>query len=119
MHPAVSSRVVAIVLAHEHQPGLQPDGAACEYPGEISIPGGASATEAQMQAANQAVRQYMAAVESYLACLDEEEKALGASVTDEQKKVHIQRHNAAVDALNAVAARYNEQVQAFKKKKAQ
>ncbi|MCC7328637.1 MAG: hypothetical protein IT484_00610 [Gammaproteobacteria bacterium] len=113
------TRLASVLLGALAAAMLQPAGAACEYPGEISIPGGASATEAQMQAANQAVRQYMAAVESYLACLDEEEKALGASVTDEQKKVHIQRHNAAVDALNAVAARYNEQVQAFKKKKAQ
>ena len=54
-------------------------------------------------------------MESYLACLDDEEKALGDAATDEQKKVHTAQHNAAVDALNAVAARYNEQVQIFKK----
>jgi hypothetical protein len=48
--------------------------------------------------------------------LDEEEKSLGEAVTDEQKNVHTARHNAAVDALNAVAARYNEQVQVFKKR---
>jgi hypothetical protein len=58
----------------------------------------------------------MAAVEAYLACLDDEEKALGETVTDEQKSVHTSRHNAAVDALNAVAARYNEQVQIYKKR---
>lgn len=96
---------------------LLPAHAACDYPTEISIPSGSTATEAEMQAANQAVRQYMAAVESYLACLDEEEKSLGGAVTEEQKRVHVRRHNAAVDALNAVAGRYNEQVSLFNKNK--
>jgi hypothetical protein len=92
--------------------------AACEYPPEVTVPNGSTATDTEMKAANQAVKQYMAAVESYLACMDEEEKALGDAVTDEQKKVHTARHNAAVDALNAVAGRYNEQLQVFKKKNA-
>ena len=70
-----------------------------------------------MKAASAAMVEYNAAVETYIACLDEEEKSLGAAVTDEQKKVHVSRHNAAVDALNAVAARFNEQVRAFNKKK--
>jgi hypothetical protein len=90
--------------------------AACDYPAEVTIPDGNTATEAQMREANQVVRKYMADVDAYLACLDEEEKALGEAVTEEQKGLHISRHNAAVDALNAVAARYNEQVQLFKKR---
>jgi hypothetical protein len=94
-----------------------PAAAECTYPPEVTIPDGGSATEADMKAANAAVKDYMAAVEAYLACLDEEEKALGDSVTAEQKSVHTARHNAAVDALNAVAARYNEQVQLFKKRR--
>ncbi|MCC7258798.1 MAG: hypothetical protein IT486_10555 [Gammaproteobacteria bacterium] len=91
--------------------------AACTYPPEVTIPDGNSASEADMQAANAAVREYMAQVEAYLACMDDEEKALGDTITDEQKKVHTARHNAAVDALNAVAARYNEQVRLHKAKK--
>lgn len=89
--------------------------AACTYPPEVTIPDGKTATKADMQAANGAVKEYMAKVEDYLACLDKEEADLGEAVTDEQKQLHTSRHNAAVDALNAVAARYNEQVQAFKK----
>ncbi len=95
---------------------LQPASAACNYPAEVSVPDGGTASEAEMKAANQAVKDYMAKVEEYLACLDEEEKALGDMVTDEQKSVHTAKHNAAVDALNAVAARYNEQVQIYKKR---
>jgi hypothetical protein len=95
---------------------LQAANAACEYPPEVSIPDGSTASEEEMRAANQAVKKYMTDVESYLACLDEEEKKLGDAVTEEQKAVHTSRHNAAVDALNAVAARYNDQVQIFKKR---
>lgn len=112
------TRSTAILLSALAMIAMQPAMAACEYPGEITLPSGASATEAEMKAANQSVKQYMAAVESYLACLDEEEKAIGDTVTEEQKKVHTQRHNAAVDALNAVAGRYNEQLQIYKKKTA-
>lgn len=112
------TRLASILLSAMALALLQTAEAACEYPAEISVPNGTTATEAEMKAANQAVKQYMAAVESYLACLDEEEKALGSSVTEEQKKVHTARHNAAVDALNAVAGRYNEQLHAFKKKNA-
>lgn len=88
----------------------------CTYPPEIKVPDGNTATRDQMEAAQKTVKEYMAEVESYLACLDEEEKALGEAVTEEQKNLHTSRHNAAVDALNAVAARYNEEVQVFKKR---
>ena len=96
--------------------GLQSAQAACTYPQGTDVQDGKTATEAQMKEANMAIKDYMAAVESYLACLDDEEKALGDAVTDEQKKVHTSKHNAAVDALNAVAADYNAQVQLFKKR---
>lgn len=96
--------------------GLQTAQAACTYPPDVAaMPDGNTATKEQMLEAGKAVKEYNAAVESYLACLDDEEKALGDTATDEQKKVHTEKHNAAVDALNAVAARYNEQVQIFKK----
>jgi hypothetical protein len=95
--------------------GLQTAGAACTYPAEVTIPDGKTATKEEMVAANNAVKEYMAKVDEYLACLDKEEADLGEAVTDEQKQVHTSRHNAAVDALNAVAARYNDQVREYKK----
>jgi hypothetical protein len=90
-------------------------GAACTYPAEVVIPDGRTATKEQMMAASAAVKEYMAKVDEYLACLDKEEADLGDAVTEEQKQIHTSRHNAAVDALNAVAARYNEQVREYKK----
>ncbi len=90
-------------------------GAACPYPAEIEIPNGAKATKEEMVTANTSMKAYMAKVDDYLACLDREEAEIGDAVTDEQKQLHTSRHNTAVDALNALAARYNEQVQAYKK----
>jgi hypothetical protein len=89
--------------------------AACNYPAEIKLPDGRTATKDEMMAAGASVKEYMGKVEDYLACLDREEAELGEAVTDEHKQVHTARHNNAVDALNSVAARYNEQVQAYKK----
>jgi hypothetical protein len=77
----------------------------------------AERSSSERKAAAASVKDYMAKVEEYLACMDDEEKALGDTVTDEQKKVHTEKHNAAVDALNAVAGRYNEQVKAYQKAK--
>lgn len=110
------TRFTRVLLALTVAGAMQSAGAACTYPPEVDIPDGKTASENEMKAANAAVKEYMAAVEAYLACLDEEEKALGDAVTEEQKSVHTARHNAAVDALNAVAARYNEQVQIYKKR---
>jgi hypothetical protein len=111
--PAACAVVISALIS------LRAAQAACTYPPEIPVPDGQTATEAQMKEAGKAVKDYMAAVESYLACLDDEEKALGDAVTDEQKNIHNARHNAAIDALNAVADRYNEQVRIFKKKQAE
>lgn len=91
--------------------------AACNYPAEITLPGGKTATEEQMAAGQKAVKEYLGALEAYQVCLDDEEKALGEAVTDEQKAVHVKRYNAAVDAMNAIAARYNEEVRNFKARK--
>jgi hypothetical protein len=98
--------------------GLQSAQAACTYPPEITIPDGNAATKEQMLAANGAMKEYQAKVNEYLDCLDKEEADLGDAATPEQKELHVSRHNAAVDALEAIAARYNEQVRAFKKKQA-
>lgn len=109
------SRLVPFAIALSLAAAAPAAFAACAYPPEVAIPDGKSASKAEMQAASAAVKDYMAKVEDYLACLDKEEADLGDAVTEEQKQLHTSRHNAAVDALNAVAARYNEQVQAYKK----
>lgn len=109
------TRLAKTLIALIAATGLQAAQAACTYPTEVSIPEGKTATKEEMLAANTAMKEYMSKVDEYLACLDKEETDLGEAVTPEQKQLHVSRHNSAVDALNAVAARYNEQVQAYKK----
>jgi len=97
--------------------------AECTYPKEpANTPDGATATQDQMVEGMKAVKEYNGAVTAYLSCLDQEMatrvEAAGPDAPAEQieqiKAIHTKRHNAAVEALEQHAARFNEQVKAFK-----
>ncbi len=93
--------------------------AACEYPASIKVPDGGKATKDEMIAGQQAVKQYMADMDAYLACLDKENAVAAAEGEDpeiaaQREALHVKRHNAAVEAMEGVAARFNEQVRAYK-----
>ncbi|MGH8285603.1 MAG: hypothetical protein ACRETT_07535 [Steroidobacteraceae bacterium] len=99
--------------------------AACSYPrAPEKLPDGNTATMEEMMAAQKAVRQYDADINAYVACIKLEHAQSvsqeSSGLTEEQKKdrerVQVQKHNAAIDELEAVAARFNEQVKAFKVK---
>ena len=87
---------------------------ACDYPREVSVPDGGTATKDDMLNGQKDVKTYMAAMEGYLACLDEESAGADEDQTDEQKTLHTKRHNAAVEAMEGLAARFNEEVRAYK-----
>lgn len=111
----------ALILA-----GLLSVGAAsaeCIYPkAPAAIPNGAKATEAEMVAGMNSVKEYNAQVTAYLSCLDMQMEtdiaAAGTEAPADQvaqiKGIAAKRHNAAVDELEAYAARFNEQVKSFK-----
>lgn len=96
----------------------------CAYPrAPTSMPDGVSATQQEMLDAMQAVKTYNDAVSAYLACIEQalnERLANPGEVSPEQleqlKAIHTKRHNAAVDALEDHAARFNEQVKLFKER---
>jgi hypothetical protein len=97
--------------------------AECTYPKEpANTPDGATATQDQMVEGMKAVKEYNGAVTAYLSCLEQEMatriEAAGPDAPAEQieqiKAIHTKRHNAAVEALEQHAARFNEQVKAFK-----
>jgi len=95
----------------------------CPYPAAPDkLPDGATATLEQMLAGQKAVQAYEKAINEYTACID---KALddaiakgGDQLKPQQKadmqRVEAQKHNAAVDQLQSVADRFNEQVKIFK-----
>ena len=97
--------------------------AECTYPKEPSnTPDGATATQDQMVEGMKAVKEYNNSVTTYLGCLEQEMnarvEAAGPDAPAEQieqiKAIHTKRHNAAVEALEQQAARFNEQVKVFK-----
>ena len=88
----------------------------CNFPGNVEIPDGSTVTEAELIATQSTVKQYMAAVETYLACLEEETKALGPDITEDQIRVHDMKHNAAVDEMEKLASEFNAEIRSFNKK---
>ena len=97
--------------------------AECVYPkSPAAIPDGHTATEAEMIEGMKAVKAYNGEVTGYLNCLDMEMQArldaAGAEAPADQiaqiKAIQTKRHNAAVEELEAHAARFNEQVKAYK-----
>jgi hypothetical protein len=97
----------------------------CPYPpAPDKLPDGASATLQDMLAGQKTVADYNKAINDYVACIDKElDEAIikaGDKIKPEQKadmqRVEAQKHNAAIDQLQSVADRFNEQVKVYKAK---
>jgi len=95
----------------------------CAYPqAPTNLPDGNTATLKEMLAGMQQVSAYNKAMEGYLSCIklerDSRVAAAGATLTKQQKQeleaIEIQKNNAAVDQLHAVADQFNTQVKIFK-----
>jgi hypothetical protein len=93
---------------------VSPLHAVCPYPEEVTVPDGATASSDEMVNGQALVKQFMAEMEDYLDCLDREEATIPEKQTPEAKVLHVQRHNAAVDAMEKVAAKFNEEIRAYK-----
>jgi hypothetical protein len=70
-----------------------------------------TASEQEMLSAMDTLKQYNGDVNVYLKCLEFEEKQNHVTSSDRERE-----HNAAVAQLEKVAAKFNEQVRAFKAK---
>ena len=107
----------------------------CTYPtGPDKLPDGRTASMAEMVTAQKAVKQFDLDINAYIACIkleyDDSIKKVavkpGDKPTADQQKaieelqaVQIKKHNAALDADQGVADRFNEQVRIFKAKAAE
>ena len=101
--------------------------AACSYPSPPAAPpDGATATRDQMIAAKHDFDRYNGEMNAYLDCLNLEINAAPTDPSkmtadekkkaDQQQKILVQKHNAAVDELQAVVGHFNEQLRIFKAK---
>ena len=80
-------------------------------PAPSKIPDGNTASQQEMVTAMQTLKEYNGDVDTYLKCLDFEAKQNHISSGDQEKM-----HNTAVDTLQKIAAKFNEQVRTFKSK---
>jgi hypothetical protein len=107
------------LAAHAH--------ATCTYPqSPAKPPDGNTASRDEMIAAKKDFDRYNGEMNVYLDCLNLEMDAAPKDLTkmtpDEKKKadqaakILVQRHNAAVDELQAVVGRFNEQLKVYKAK---
>jgi len=95
----------------------------CPYPAApAKLPDGATATLQEMVDGQKVVQEYSKAINEYNACID---KALDDAIAKggdqlkpaqkaDMQRVEAQKHNAAVDQLQSIADRFNEQVKIFK-----
>ena len=78
-------------------------------PAPSKIPDGNSASEQEMLTAMQTLKEYNGDVDTYMKCIDFEAKQNRLSRPDQERM-----HNNAVDTLQRIAAKFNEQVRTFK-----
>ena len=101
--------------------------AACTYPSPPDkLPDGATATREDMLGGKKKVTEFDQAIGDYNTCLQKEaDAAIGKLAADdkdkETKKAEIQKmadtkHNAAVEADEQIATRFNEQLKAYNAK---
>jgi hypothetical protein len=101
--------------------------AACTYPSPPDkLPDGATASRDEMLAGKKKVTEFDQAIGEYNTCLQKEaDEAVGKLAADdkekESKKADIQKmadqkHNAAVEADEQIASRFNEQLKAYNAK---
>jgi hypothetical protein len=97
--------LVAVLLA-----ACQLARAGCEAPRPPSkVPNGNEATEAEMIAAMQTLKRYNVDVGNFAKCLEFE-----AQQNRLPRYEQALRHNAAIDALESIATKFNEQLRVFK-----
>jgi len=94
---------------------------ACDYPRKPDLPIGSKASKEEMLNGQRSVKDYMASMEEYLACIDKEEQetlATMGDLSDEEKVTReaalTKKYNAAVQEMELIAARFNEQVRDYK-----
>ena len=81
-------------------------------PAPSKIPDGSTASEQEMLTAMQTLKEYNTDVETYTKCLEFEARQNLLSRSDAERM-----HNSAVETLQKIASKFNEQVRTYKAKK--
>jgi hypothetical protein len=119
-------RVYALLLALGALAAAPASYGACTYPkAPASLPDGATAAKEDMLAGQKDVKQFMADMDVYLKCVDDESPPAAGKLTDEQKKeqearekIRVQKHNAGVADEEALRDRWHDILTAYQAKQA-
>jgi hypothetical protein len=89
--------------------------AACEIPAPVaSIPDGATATEQELLATQTAIQAYVAAMDRYIACENEQLQTSGENAAAEFLFMMTTRIESARNEVDTIATRFNDAVRAFR-----
>ena len=89
--------------------------AACEIPAPVeSIPDGTSATEQQLLAVQTEIQAYVAAMDRYIACENEQLQTRGDNAAAEFLYLISARIDSARKEVDTIAGRFNDEVRAFR-----
>jgi len=97
---------------------------ACDYPERPTLPDGETAAKEEMIAAQKAVKSFLAEIDSYLDCIDQEDKAASAALESEDEEAKKRREeliskkfDAANEAKFLLGEQWNQQVRAYNARK--
>ncbi len=99
-------------------------GLACEYPERPTLPDGGTASKDEMIAAQSAVKAFLAAIDEYLTCIEQEEKdAIAALDNPDEETIKrrdellSKRFDAANEEKFLFGEQWNQQVRAYNAQK--
>ena len=99
-------------------------GPACEYPERPTLPDGGTASKDEMIAAQSAVKAFLASIDEYLTCIEQEEKdAIAALDNPDEETIKrrdellSKRFDAANEEKFLFGEQWNQQVRAYNAKK--
>ena len=90
--------------------------AECNRPAAPVLPDGDTADMQAMIDGQKAVKAYVTGTDAYLDCLTTEDTEAGAEENPDATLARVNEHNAAVDEMEAVATKFNEELRAYKAK---
>jgi hypothetical protein len=89
--------------------------AACEIPAPVaSVPDGASASEEELLAVQVEIQAYVAAMDRYIACENEQLQTSGENAAAEFLYLISARIESARNEVDTIATRFNDEVKAFR-----
>ena len=101
-------------------------GLACEYPERPTLPDGSTSSKEDMIAAQRAVKAFLAAIDEYLTCIEQEEKdAVAAMDNPDEETIRARdellskRFDAANEEKFLFGEQWNQQVRAYNASKSE